>query len=394
MTYTETCRARRYPGTNKKDDPRSPFEVDRSRLIHSSAFRRLQGKTQVLGIGQADFYRTRLTHSIEVAQIGKALALKHGADPDLVEAVCLSHDLGHSAFGHSGEKVLNEKMKPWGGFEANAQTLRLLSLLELKSSAYPGLNLSRAVLDGVLKYKTPFGELSAGDPQKFFYDEDIPLVEWIDPDWRSGQRSFDCQLMDWADSTAYAVHDLEDGLKTGLLTAESLEGFIHRYPDHLPALIDRVHKILTSRSTEQKVAMKRLTSDLINKFVVSSGTRKTKNPKPRYGVDLFIPPEIRNENRMLVDLVFEIVIEHPRLAHISFKAKTVLSRLFDAFNAKNVGKLLPLDFQDKYNEVVGSDADRARLVCDYIAGMTDSYALKIYSRLFETDNFSLNAPLG
>lgn len=394
IKYSNECQSRLHPHTQKGNDPRSTFEVDRSRVIHSSAFRRLQGKTQVLGIGQADFYRTRLTHSIEVAQIGKALALKHGANPDLVEAVCLSHDLGHSAFGHSGEKVLNEKMKAFGGFEANAQTLRLLSRLELKSSNYSGLNLSRAVLDGILKYKIPFGEVPEAGPQKFFYDQDIPLVDWIDPNWRSGKRSFDCQLMDWADSTAYAVHDLEDGLKTGLLTAESLEPFVDRYPDHLPALIDRVHRILTARSVERKVAMKRLTSDLINKFVSNTSLGENKNQNPRYARNLIVPSEIRRENQMLVDLVFGVVIEHPRLAHISFKAKTVLSRLFDTYNEKDVGKLLPYDFQEKYEEIMESDADRARLICDYIAGMTDSYALKMYARLFEADSLSLNDPLG
>ena len=216
VRYTDHDFARcSIPEPLPRGDERSHFERDRSRIIHSAAFRRLQGKTQVFTAGEGDFFRTRLTHSLEVAQIAKGIALRLRADPDLVEAAALMHDIGHPPFGHAGERVLKKAMAPYGGFEANAQNIRVVTLLETKSEQYCGLNLTRAVMDGQLKYKTVF----PGRSGKFVYGSDIQTVRWasataravatdLDPD----AQSFECQIMDWADDVAYAVHDLEDSV--------------------------------------------------------------------------------------------------------------------------------------------------------------------------------------
>ena len=174
IKYTPHDRERRFPEKLPKGDERTEFERDRSRIIHSAAFRRLQGKTQVFTAGEGDFFRTRLTHSLEVAQIGKGLALRLRADPDLVEAVSLIHDIGHPPFGHSGEEELKLLMRPYGGFEANAQNIRILTKLENKSGKYDGLNLTRATIDGQLKYKEAFEPTK----RKFVYEDDIGIVDW------------------------------------------------------------------------------------------------------------------------------------------------------------------------------------------------------------------------
>jgi predicted deoxyguanosinetriphosphate triphosphohydrolase len=221
--YDPSERERQFVEVPRSHDERSEFERDRSRIIHSAAFRRLQGKTQVFGLGGSDFFRTRLTHTLEVAQIGKGIALRcKYADPDLVEAVCLAHDLGHPPFGHAGEEELHSCMKRWGGFEANAQNLRVVQQLEAKSSMYDGLNLTRATIDGLLKYKKPYRTLGHARRSKFFYNPDANLLKWACEGNRN-DLSFECQIMDWADDIAYSVHDLEDGIRAGMIYEDLVE---------------------------------------------------------------------------------------------------------------------------------------------------------------------------
>jgi len=226
-------------------DYRSPFEIDRDRIIHTSAFRRLQAKTQVFLSGEYDFYRTRLTHSLEVAQIGRSICkfLQHespllskefAVDSNLVEAICLSHDLGHPPFGHSGERTLNELMKPYGGFEGNAQTLRLITETIYSSKGErQGMNPTRAFLDGILKYKTPHGELE-NPANHFIYDEQRSYVEFafggasLPKELSAGKklnsfRSIECQIMDWSDDAAYSLNDLAAGIHSGIINKEKLE---------------------------------------------------------------------------------------------------------------------------------------------------------------------------
>ena len=250
-------------------DVRSPFERDRSRILHSAAFRRLQGKTQVFAPSESDFYRTRLTHSLEVAQIGKGLALRLGADVDLVEAACLAHDIGHPPFGHAGEFELNRLMESAGGFEANAQNLRILTRLESKSVSYKGLNLSRAVIDAQLKYK----DLFQHGLKKFVYGEDGEIVTWAGEKASShfsapGEplRSFECEIMNLADDIAFSVHDLEDSIHARYIDADALDENDRR----VVRVLDKVEIAFRDAKVDVRELYARLVKD-ISSYITPSG---------------------------------------------------------------------------------------------------------------------------
>ncbi len=381
-------------------DCRSEFERDRARIIHSAAFRRLQGKTQVFGVYEGDFFRTRLTHSLEVAQIAKGIALNLGADTDLVEAICLAHDLGHPPFGHTGEHVLHELMRDYGGFEGNAQTFRILTRLERKHSAYEGLNLTYQTLDGVLKYKTCLDAAaiaaSPNEPVKGYYAHDRKLVEMVVYATSNGyERSFECQIMDVADDIAYSVHDLEDSLKAGLITLADFHQPPHPRVLHtvngklaplglsineeqirveLRALADRLEEMTAKAG---RVARKMFTRDLIHEFASSVDWQS----------DGRIDTEPRLRVRVEVLKAFEShkVIHNPRVTTLGYKGKEVLRRLFTVLDQghESIG-LFPEDHGEDYERAVldGDETRRKRMICDFLAGMTDSYAMRFYSRLF------------
>ncbi len=387
IEYQPQDYARQYAEPVKSGEERSPFEVDRARIIHSAAFRRLQGKTQVFVSGSGDFFRTRLTHSLEVAQIGKGLALRLGADPDLVEACCLAHDLGHPPFGHTGEAVLNECMKDHGGFEGNAQNVRLLTRLSTKSLDYDGLNLTRSTLDGTFKYKRAF----ATGSKKFFYDEDAPLITWATDGGVPGEKSFDCLIMDWADEIAYSVHDLEDGMKAGMITRAQLKAN------------QRVRESLGEEQTQwvleklalvedqpgersRKAARKSLTSQLIHEFVTAAQReiRPTALPTStdRYRYTLRVDPAQQDHAAALKNIMFRLMVEDVRVATLENKAERIIKGLFDVFSGlqPRTAFLFPEDFRDIWEEA--NDLGKIRIACDYIAGMTDDYAERVYARLY------------
>lgn len=416
ICYTEQDKERRvFEGTSEGDE-RTPFERDRSRIIHSAAFRRLQGKTQVFTTGEGDFFRTRLTHSLEVAQIGKGLALRLGADPDLVEAVSLVHDIGHPPFGHAGENELNELMKNFGGFEANAQNLRILTQLERKNSEYDGLNLTRAVIDGQLKYKEPYAE----NREKFVYEKDLKMVEWASESAQAAvsrldekPQSFECKIMDWADEVAYAVHDLEDSIHAGYIdssaflesnrrTNAAIERCAGKFQLTHPEITDifrgfkcEMQQIdpylfkdsLTASDKEKKSKRKELTSFLIHRYI--AGVRReergavSNHPESyRYCFSMEVQTEHKVEVSFINIIIRKFVFESPQVRRLEANGRHIVRSLFDKFTqGDNAEYLLPDDWTE-YFEPNSSNTEKARVVSDYISGMTDNYARKTYAQLF------------
>ncbi len=400
-------------------DPRSDFERDRSRIVHSVAFRRLQGKTQIFAPGRAEFLRTRVTHSIEVSQIGRSLALAWQLPDSLVEAACMAHDLGHPPFGHTGEATLNTLMQSWGGFEGNAQTFRILTRLEEKSKAFPGLNLCRATLLAVLKY--PFRRERG--TTKFLYDDDaadygawlfagVPHELAIASETAAVPRSVVCQVMDWADDIAYSIHDMEDGLLGGFLLPalppERLaEGVWRRLCLHhgpvVPAnlSLERVRDILQElrdRLARPDSTVREVARHYINRFVLAARIATDGTGKTSFDYQLRLPEEIRQECLTFKMLTLEFVILDERTTTLSYKGREVVTRLFDAFmenTGKSAGMLRFEIFPRPVRALldVADEADYARIICDFLAGMTDGQAIRLYSRLFESMGSSPFEPI-
>ncbi len=422
ISYTDHDKVRQTPEKTVRDEERSPFERDRSRIIHSAAFRRLQGKTQVITVGEGDFLRTRLTHSLEVAQIGKGVALRLGANSDLVEAISLVHDIGHPPFGHAGEQELQSLMKPYGGFEANAQNIRVLTELETKSDAYNGLNLTRAVIDGQMKYKDTFD----GQLKKFIYCDDARVMEWAGDDAEAvsclsngRSKSFECQIMDWADDVAYAVHDLEDSIHTGYISFASLQDDRRRgeaidrvvsefcqYSTDVAEVCNSFLRILRDRyptfqgldafhsRQSQKASRKQLASFLINRYIkATQRIEKIEIPKDqlsyRYWYRVYVPIQYRIEVTFIKRLIQRFVIESPQIRTLEEKGRYIIRTLFCKFmEGDNARALLPEDWKERL-DLDHSQTTKARVVSDYISGMTDSYAQKTYARLYLPDKGSI-----
>lgn len=420
-------------------DERDPFERDRARIIHSVAFRRLQGKTQIFA-SSSDFLRTRVTHSIEVAQIGRALAERSGVNDSLVEATCLGHDLGHPPFGHTGEEVLAEMMGEVadaidsggianeghegdpdpGSFEGNAQSFRAVTRLEQKSADYPGLDLCRATLLGLLKY--PYSR-NAGH-SKFLYDDDVEdSGDWLfadgpdlpldayDPD-SEPPRTLPCQLMDWADDIAYSAHDLEDGIASEMLQPWrwTSDAFIEtictatarapiRWRDGRPPNADVVAPTveeLTKRLTEPLHGAEAVPLDVIrdvtrhyiDRFATAPTVESVGSGESLFDYKLEIPEEIRIENQVLKTITFQFVVNDAETRRLSFKGREILRSLFTALFENTLPGdrsdrllLFPRAMRDGLDTLSSTQA--ARQVCDYLAGMTEGQALRLYAQLFE-----------
>ena len=380
---------------------RGPFERDRARVLHTSALRRLAAKTQVVEVDAGDFPRTRLTHSLECAQIGRELGGALGCDPDLVNAACLAHDLGHPPFGHNGESALADVAAPCGGFEGNAQSLRLLTRLEAKVPG-AGLNLTRATLDATLKYPWLAGP---GLPKFGAYAEDAEAFAWIRLGAPPGRRCLEAQVMDWADDVAYSVHDLEDGLHAGLITLAALgdpgerkaisELTADQYcapgsvtPDELAEVFGDLLGLpcwppVFDGGPSSLAALKNLTSELIGRLcgaahqatVEASGGR----PLTRYAADLEVPRRQRLECALLKGVTAYYVMSRAGAAATQARERELIMELAAAVRMGAPGTLDPA-LRPAY-EAAATDAGRLRVIVDQVATLTDTSAVAWHARL-------------
>lgn len=376
---------------------RSPFERDRARVLHSSALRRLAAKTQVVGPGEDDFPRTRLTHSLECAQIGREIAHSLGADPDMVDAACLAHDLGHPPFGHNGEEALDEAARGLGGFEGNAQSFRVLTLLEHKVDGV-GLNLTRGTLDAVAKY--PWRK-RIGLAKYCAYEDQGELFAWVREGAPGDRRSFEAQIMDWADDIAYSVHDLEDGIHAGHIDPVTLPGqgaelvaFAHgRYPEISEAALAAAFDRLLAQpwwpqtfdaTTRGLVELKRMASELIGRFsgaaIVETRATHGDEPLTRYGADLEVPDDIRAECALLKAATAHYVMTRAGAEEQRQRERRMILELVYEMQLRGAKELSPL-FAELYNEA-DTDAARRRVVVDQVASLTDLSVLVWHRRIF------------
>jgi dGTPase len=420
------------------EDARSPFDVDYARIVHSGSFRRLQGKTQILNLGDSDFYRTRLTHSLEVAQIAgsvmRQLSKEYSSHPaceflpplSLIQTAGFCHDLGHPPFGHGGEAALNYCMRTSGGFEGNGQTLRILARLENFSKDH-GADLTRRVLLAVLKYPVPYARAVNPDikpaiyeaatsirtldrpsckPPKCYFDAEADVVQWIlaplspadrnafeDFDARGGKhhsprhKSFDCSIMDLSDDIAYGVHDLEDAIALKLIDerdfreqvseaacAPFLDALKKKYPAECG---NDVYSHFVGKLFSDSKERKHFISRLVHHFLTNIELltlEEFSEPLIRYRARIKLPQ--RSFLDALQGLVVHKVIFSPNVQHLEFKGQKLVVSVFEAMQS-DPKSLLPADAYARFTQT-----GDVRAICDYVAGMTDDFLLKTYDRLF------------
>lgn len=411
----------------READVRSEWARDYGRLIHSAAFRRLQSKTQVLGLGESDFYRTRLTHSMEVSQVGVGI-IRYLKDQDanskyediypntaLMSTICLAHDLGHPPFGHGGEIALNICMRDYGGFEGNAQTLRILSKLD-KSTKEHGLNPTRRLLLGILKYPAPYSEvvnnnfyeelvspkwLSLFDkqqPPKCYYDEEKELVKWIlNPLYNNDKelfskiertegkhgkttyKSFDCSVMELADDISYSVHDLEDAISLKLVTKDEWVECFRGFDSYLKSIDDDLtNKLFSSYGYERKKIIGSFVNSLITNIEIKAVNENYQCKILKYNAVL--KDEALEFQKRLGEFVFNKVIKSTNVQLLEFKGQRIVVELFEALSS-DPGRLLPESTKRLYSDA-GTYHQKKRVISDYISGMTDAYATKLYEKLY------------
>jgi dGTPase len=352
---------------------RSQYQRDRDRIIHSAAFRRLEYKTQVFINHEGDLFRTRLTHSVEVAQIARTIARSLRLHEDLCEAVSLAHDLGHTPFGHAGQDALNDCMKPYGGFEHNAQSLRVVDELEDKYAEFRGLNLMFETREGILKHCSKARAEQLGDVAERFLT--------------NRQATLEAQLANRADEIAYSNHDIDDGLRARLLTIEQMRE-VDLFRRHHDEVLARYGEITLKQQRHETIRriINTLVTDLIDHSRQALADARIETladvraqPLPLIGFS----PAIRAANDQLKRFLLEHLYRHHQVYRMMAKAQRVIRELFAALIADP--KLLPPDFfaEAGRHETVDGETGRARVVADYIAGMTDRYALDEYERLFD-----------
>jgi dGTPase len=357
----EVSRNRKIP-----EDPapgRTVFQRDRDRIIHSTAFRRLEYKTQVFVNHEGDLFRTRLTHSLEVAQIGRSVARNLQLNEDLVEAISLAHDLGHTPFGHAGQDALNGCMKDHGGFEHNLQSLRVVDVLEERYGAFDGLNLCFETREGILKHCSKKNAVRLGDVGERFLSDQRPSLE--------------AQLANLADEIAYNNHDVDDGLRSGLITEQQLKE-VSLFSRHFTLARQEYPEISGRRLIHETVRrmINTLVADLTRQSEINIAAAQ---PPDLSGVRsapylIGFSEDIRREQQELKQFLRENLYRHYKVVRMSAKARHTVERLFEAF--KLDVRLMPPVYQQKY------DQDKYQAIADYIAGMTDRYAIREYRRLF------------
>jgi len=398
-------------GQPRHDKGRTPFEQDRDRIIYSPAFRRLQSKTQVFLSGEFDFYRTRLTHSIEVSQIGRSIVnhlnrtseqLNDGfrIDQDLVESVCLAHDIGHPSFGHAGEQVLNELMRECGGFEGNAQNLRiLLDLFYRDKTSWTGMNPTRAFLDGMLKYKTLHAD-SEKKKNHFLYDFQRDILEFVSPgkpfaaqfcgeNDLNSFKSLECRIMDWADDIAYSVHDLDDGIRAGFVTVKQLTNWMDG-TDLAPEQRAFMEGLRDSIQHDQFSSfLARLIGEFIHGTTLVERENFLSSQTNRYRFDIAVAPEKQALCSAMKDVTIPLIFHTPQVQQLEYKGGEILRSLFKllereyVLNKKPGYQLLPSHYHAALAE---REPDvRRRMLCDYLSGMTDGFVVRTYKRLFDPE---------
>lgn len=415
----------------RPNDVRNAYERDRSRVIHAASFRRLQGKTQLLGLAEGDFHRTRLTHSMEVAQIARGLVLQiaGSADPlrvhlpplELIEAVAFSHDLGHPPFGHRGERALNFMMRDAGGFEGNGQSLRLVTRLEANIPTH-GLNLTRRTLLGILKYPRPYSEVrclvlpDAADrfaqvrtqdwkPPKCYLDTEDSVVQWLLAEFSESDRerftalqvaptdasngltaakTLDCSIMELADDIAYGIHDLEDGIALKMIPIEAVNRVMEEIDSDWARSAGIGRKSTLSFELMEPTMggnRKRAIGMLVHSMISSVTLRRLAEfQDPILGSRAVLHPEAKRILELLKDTASRFMIHVPSAQTLEWRGAVVVMSIFDAL-ASDAKNLLTPNLLAAYNRAT-SPTERLRAVCDYVAGMTDIYATRIYERLF------------
>lgn len=423
----------------KPEDARGPHDVDYARIVHSHAFRRLQGKTQILNLGDSDFYRTRLTHTLEVAQIAsgitrqfKAFFQQHPAyeyipDDSLVKTISYCHDIGHPPFGHGGEVALNYCMRADGGFEGNGQTLRIVARLEKMSAAH-GSDLTRRALLGMMKYPVAYSRVASeakppklcettsavqlidrksSEPPKCYLDGEQDVVDWALAPFSARDRelftrferkagahgkarfkSFDCSIMDLADDIAYGVHDFEDAIALGLVGAEQFRKDIDA--DAVKAFTDQLIKdnpakyakdaygVMVESLFGSENSRKQFIGKLVHFLIVAVGIKEQEafsHPLLKYKAEL--PEGHAKVLKALKNFVFDRVIKAPNVQHLEFKGQTMVVAVFETLMSE------PKSFlPEKTYQLYKESGESARVICDYVASMTDTTLLKTYDRLF------------
>ncbi len=437
---SDACWSERQSGWSpKSDDARSPFDVDYARIVHSHAFRRLQGKTQILNLGDSDFYRTRLTHTLEVAQIASGIARQFRAffkdhpaydwvpDESLVKTISYCHDIGHPPFGHGGEVALNYCMREHGGFEGNGQTLRIVSKLE-KMSEKHGADLTRRALLGMMKYPVAFSKVNNGElspqlnpkttavslidrersaPPKCFMDGEQDVVDWVleplyshdrevfcDVERKDGKhgktrfKSWDCSIMDLADDIAYGVHDFEDAIALGLVREEHFREDISEddCAAFLGDLVESNPKKYTGRAYEAMIEglfgednrRKQFIGKLVHFFIVAVKIRELEAfREPILKYKAVLPKGHARILEALKSFVFKRVIRAPSVQHLEFKGQTMVVAVFETLMSEPKAFLPEAVYREFHRS-----GDNLRIICDYVASMTDMMLLKTYDRLF------------